>query len=596
MRSEEQAKKEAPGLRIGSTTWKWPAIWPYDQSFFIPTLQVNAIEKQTQMQGMTSMLTGVAQAPGTEAAAADSIPEFDPLTYWGEEQVDTETGLDPEAKEKLAEHYSFYLKDGMSVLELGAAEDSYLPKDLKLSRHVGVGACQVAMDKNPALSETMVVNLNKVIPERDVDSDELRVLAQDPFDVIILANTVNYLTDPREVFRSAWYLLKPGGKMIVPFASKEAVKANFEDAATKSWTNYNDDQHMWMTGSFFQFSAGEGWENVLGFDISPESAGEIDKGGISIMKKGKRNNMFVVQATKGFQYDAIDEKNLEQSIGSLCWMLPVLEDRDKKLVVPRLARTYEKAESEDIKAAIGRNIQNLPAVYEALTKMDQYAFTFSMQAQMAADLVADPSFTASEDQILALKQGLGLRTPSEEFWIPVGQTTADMDVEDKINLLAYLVPSFGSGDPSEEDALQAFVTGLKPTFALIRSKCPDLPESDVQLLGTELLAIEVSKARRSSRNEFATWINTLTEQEMRDILSARKTVKIKATEEKQEFINARENDKKRLEDLKERMDEQMIQAREERSLYFNPQTEKMEMFENPNEKKGGIMGMLPFGS
>jgi len=277
-------------------------------------------------------------------------------------------------------------------------------------------------------------------------------------------------------------------------------------------------------------------------------------------------------------------------------MLPVLEDRDKKLVVPRLARTYEKAESEDIKAAIGRNIQNLPAVYEALTKMDQYAFTFSMQAQMAADLVADPSFTASEDQILALKQGLGLRTPSEEFWIPVGQTTADMDVDDKINLLAYLVPSFGSGDPSEEDALQAFVTGLKPTFALIRSKCPDLPESDVQLLGTELLAIEVSKARRSSRNEFATWINTLTEQEMRDILSARKTVKIKATEEKQEFINARENDKKRLEDLKERMDEQMIQAREERSLYFNPQTEKMEMFENPNEKKGGIMGMLPFGS
>lgn len=98
-------------------------------------------------------------------------------------------------------HYSFYLKDGMSVLELGAAEKSYLPEGLKLSRHVGVGANQKLMNQNPALTESMVVDLNDVIKDRDVNSDDLRRLASEPFDAVIMANTIDYLTNPREVYR-----------------------------------------------------------------------------------------------------------------------------------------------------------------------------------------------------------------------------------------------------------------------------------------------------------------------------------------------------------------------------------------------------------
>jgi hypothetical protein len=89
----------------------------------------------------------------------------------------------------------------MSVLELGAAEQSYLPEGLKLSRHVGVGANQKLMNQNPSLSENIVADLNDVIPDRDVNSDELRRLATEPFDAIIMANTADFLTNPREVFR-----------------------------------------------------------------------------------------------------------------------------------------------------------------------------------------------------------------------------------------------------------------------------------------------------------------------------------------------------------------------------------------------------------
>ena len=89
----------------------------------------------------------------------------------------------------------------MSVLELGAAENSYLPEGLKLSRHIGVGANQKLMDQNPALTESLVVDMNNVVKDRDVDSDDLRRLASEPFDVIIMANTMDYLTHPREVYR-----------------------------------------------------------------------------------------------------------------------------------------------------------------------------------------------------------------------------------------------------------------------------------------------------------------------------------------------------------------------------------------------------------
>ena len=63
----------------------------------------------------------------------------------------------------------------MSILELGAAEDSYLPDGLKTSRHVGVGLNQKLMDENPALTDTMIVNLNNVVEDRDVDDDNFRM-------------------------------------------------------------------------------------------------------------------------------------------------------------------------------------------------------------------------------------------------------------------------------------------------------------------------------------------------------------------------------------------------------------------------------------
>jgi len=579
MAEAEEAASNAPGLRVGSGTWKWPPVWPYDESFFRPTAAEPPVSAQDNFNNVASMISGVAQAP-TVALDEEEETKFDPLEYWNSEEGNRKTELDSEAIAKLKEHYGFYLKDGMSILEFGAAEDSYLPDNIKPSRHVGVGASVKLMESNPSLTDTLQVDLNNVVKDRDVDSDDLRRLAQDPFDAIIMANTVDFLAFPREVFRSAWYLLKPGGIMIVPFSGKDATNDKFTEAQTKMWRDYNDDQHLWITGSFFQFSASDGWENLLGFDISPESAKKADKKGIeALLNRGKSNNIYVVQATKAYQDEGIDPDNIERSIGSMSWMLPVLEERDKGLLLPRLARAYETAENDKAREAIERNIPNLPLIYEALIKMDTFAFTLSMQSQMATDLISDPGFTASEEQILALKQGLGLRTPSQEFWVPIGQNTANMDVEERISLLGYIVPRFGSGNPEQEEALTAFVSGLAPTYSVIRSKCSELSDADVELLGTELLATEVLTLGRSTREEFAAWITALEPDELRELLSLRKSVRESAKNELANYKEQLAEEQRVRDEYKQKYDEQIKAARENRSLYFNPKTQKMEILE-----------------
>jgi len=102
---------------------------------------------------------------------------------------------------RICSHYAFYLRDGMSVLEFGAAEKSYLPDDLKFSRHVGVGLSTEQMGENPAITERLEADLNKVVEERGVDSDELRELGTNTFDVVLMANTIDFLENPREVLR-----------------------------------------------------------------------------------------------------------------------------------------------------------------------------------------------------------------------------------------------------------------------------------------------------------------------------------------------------------------------------------------------------------
>lgn len=596
MAAPNEARSEAPGLRVGAGAWKWPPVWPYDRNFF---------KRRTEMKGDKPSINPMANPMGMMNGAADgalgasadggdnntqAAAAFDSLEWWGEND-DVTTDLDERVAERITNHYSFYLRDGMSVLELGAAERSYLPSTLRLQKHVGIGAVQSQMDANPSITDSYVVDLNTVVEDEGVDDANFDELCNEgSFDAIIMANTIDFLTNPREVFKSSWRALKPGGIMVVPFLSKDAYVDKFDDAFTKQWRDMTDDQHMWVCGSFFQFSAGEGWEGLNGFDISPEGAKKENEGILSKLQQQKKDkdapcNVFVVQAKKNAMDEKVNENNVEEFIKSRLWIMPSLEDRDKRLVSPRLARAYDALDSQEDRDRMLMHISALPKIYASLIKMDQFAFTFSMQAQLAADLIGDPDFDGNDLQISNMKMGLGLRKPSKDFWAPVGKLTAAMTPEDKVNLLAFIVPRFGRGSAAQDAALEAFVTGLEPTFAIIRSKCPGMNEADVQLLGSELLASEVLKPGRSTREEFAVWLGELTKVDLDFILTKRKGFKEEAKQEMEAFKEERDMEVKNAEERREKIQDQVLMARENRSVFFNPQTGKVEQIENKGSFK-----------
>jgi hypothetical protein len=154
-----------------------------------------------------------------------------------------------------------------------------------------------------------------------------------------------------------------------------------------------------------------------------------------------------------------------------------------------------------------------------------------------------------------------------------------MDAEDKVNLLAHLIPRFGSGNPAQEDALEAFVTGMEPTFAYLRSRFPSWSARDIQLLGTELLASEVLKPGHSSRADFAKWLAALSDGEFLSILEDRKKPRATAAAELKEYKSAMEEYERKQKEEQEELKAQIETARENRAIEFNIRTGKFEVVE-----------------
>lgn len=161
--------------------------------------------------------------------------------------------------------------------------------------------------------------------------------------------------------------------------------------------------------------------------------------------------------------------------------------------------------------------------------------------------------------------------------------TANVELSEKINLLAYLVPRFGSGDEKQDKALLAYASGLEPTIAVVRSKCPDLPDSDIELLAAEVLAAEILIPGRSTREEFAAWLGSMSQADLEGLLKARRVYTDEAAGELAAFRAAKEAEDKRIEALRQRYQEQIDKAREVRTMAFNPRTKKFQVLNKDEE-------------
>lgn len=98
MAAPDEAAYEAPGLRVGKSAWKWPPVWPYDMTSFVPK-QDEVAPAAPDLASVASMMNGAPQVPPSLTVSEES--KLDPIKYWGEEKADVATELSEGAAAKL---------------------------------------------------------------------------------------------------------------------------------------------------------------------------------------------------------------------------------------------------------------------------------------------------------------------------------------------------------------------------------------------------------------------------------------------------------------------------------------------------------------
>ena len=153
-------------------------------------------------------------------------------------------------------------------------------------------------------------------------------------------------------------------------------------------------------------------------------------------------------------------------------------------------------DAEDKTALMALLVERLPQIYRVLRDVQDIVIPKPVKAMLAAYIVQD--WTNSEAQVDALRKGLGL-TPSADdaFWTGIAGSTKNLKPRDKIVFLSDIVPLFGTGS----ETLAQLPALLPMLNEAIRTKLPEAPAEDVELLATDLVATDFLRASRPNAGE-----------------------------------------------------------------------------------------------
>jgi len=126
------------------------------------------------------------------------------------------------------------------TLDLMAGWDSHIADDLKASDIVGLGLNENELKKNKNLTRYVLHDLNR---------DPHLPFPDSTFDVVMNTVSVDYLTQPIEVFKEVARILKPGGLFLVIFSNRM-----FPQKAVKIWRESDENERVILVNDFFDLS------------------------------------------------------------------------------------------------------------------------------------------------------------------------------------------------------------------------------------------------------------------------------------------------------------------------------------------------------
>jgi SAM-dependent methyltransferase len=124
-----------------------------------------------------------------------------------------------------------------TILDLMAGWDSHIPPSLQPGRVVGLGLNPNELSSNRALTERRLHDLNK---------DPMLPFPDRTFDAVLNVVSVDYMTQPLEVFREVSRILKPGGLFLVIFSNRM-----FENKAVQIWRQSAEEERVLLVEDFF---------------------------------------------------------------------------------------------------------------------------------------------------------------------------------------------------------------------------------------------------------------------------------------------------------------------------------------------------------
>ena len=166
------------------------------------------------------------------------------------------THIDDATIAVLTQLYREVLPAGGAILDLMSSWVSHLPPDVDYARVAGLGMNRVELENNPRLTDHAVHDLNRQpeLPYADAS-----------FDAVVNAVSIQYLTQPVEVYASVSRVLRPGGIAVVAMSHR-----CFPTKAILAWHACSPEERINLVHLYFE--AAGGFETAFFADRSPAGA------------------------------------------------------------------------------------------------------------------------------------------------------------------------------------------------------------------------------------------------------------------------------------------------------------------------------------
>jgi SAM-dependent methyltransferase len=147
-----------------------------------------------------------------------------------------------------------------AILDLMSSWKSHMPPELEWTRLAGLGMNETELRENDQLTDYLVHDLN---------ADSRMPYADDEFDGAVVTVSVQYMTQPVEIFRDVGRILKPGAPFVVTYSNRL-----FPTKAVRIWTALDERERASLIATYFKYAGNFGEAQAA--DRSIDSGGYND--------------------------------------------------------------------------------------------------------------------------------------------------------------------------------------------------------------------------------------------------------------------------------------------------------------------------------